>query len=64
MGLPSPADPKARQAKSMGRCEFLLFRSWSRRVVSLMQAEEGQDKHDDDDQTDEVDYSVHANLRR
>jgi hypothetical protein len=29
----------------------------------LPQAEEGEDEHDDDDQTDEIDNAVHGFLR-
>jgi hypothetical protein len=29
----------------------------------LMQTEQRQNKHDDDDQTDEVNYSIHDSLR-
>jgi hypothetical protein len=29
----------------------------------LMQAKQRQNEHDDDDQTDEVNYSIHGSLR-
>jgi hypothetical protein len=52
------SDLELRQARN----EHLRFHSWPfdlRKLVDLMQAEKGKNKHDDDDQTDEVNYSIH-----